>query len=523
MGTPRLKYSSIYVDLPRRFNAFDAMIDVDYSDNRSAYGVTERLVFSSQWKIKANRRFLSNHDITKLRRFFEGVKDGTAFEFWRDVEFGDGIPFDGKSLTTMNERAQATFTRTGTNGTYLDADTGYITSIGVADTARYEAGKFGRGILLEPARMNQLIRSSEFSSATWAKVGATVAADVATVTDPFGTNTADAITMSNGDKIRQTSAFTPTTTTDPVCVSGWFRLPRGTATVTLAVSQNGTQVSSTTITLTTTWQKFQFAVTSGLSVSFPAQWELHNTSGATLVIYAAAAQLENAKYATSLVPTSATTQTRNTDRLEYTTSHFLNTENRTFTISFWISPLYGTTDSSDRYMFLVDSNVAATYLASISINTSNNLIFSVREADSTNRTTTGSSASGLTRGTFHHVCATCDSTAANGLNIYLDGALHSASIITNAFLPAPATSNIGIGADTGTAGITGAGIYDDIAVFKKCLTAAEVAEVYSKGASILSRRNYFSALRLAKPAFSPKELYGSDKWDYDFEFEEVLT
>lgn len=297
MGTPRLKYNSIYVDLPRRFNAFDANIDTEFLDKYSGAGVAERISFYQRWKIRANRRFLSNHDITKLRRFFDYVYDGASFEFWRDVEFGDGIPFDGKSLTTMNERAQATFTRTATVGTYIDADTGYVTNISVADTPRYQAGKFGRGILLEPTRTHYLVRSSEFDNASWTKVGTTVSADAATVIDPFGTNTADVLTMSNGDKIRQTSSLTPASTSDPICVSCWLRVPRGTVAVDIGVSQNGSIVDSTPVTVTTTWQRFQFAVTSGLSVSFAAQFEIDNTSGSSTVLYAAGAQLENAKYA----------------------------------------------------------------------------------------------------------------------------------------------------------------------------------------------------------------------------------
>lgn len=525
MGTPRLKYNSIHVDLPRRFNAFEASIDVDYSDNRSAYGVTERLLFASQWQIKASRRMLENSDINKLRRFFEGVKDGTSFEFWRDYEFGDYISFDGKSLETINSRLQSTFTRSGTVGTFVDPDTGYVTNIATADTPRYEAGKFGRGVLIEPSSTNLLVRSEEFDNASWVKTTTTVTANVTEVLDPAGGNTADKLdfTVATTSFIIQTSGTNPATTTTPFTFSVWLRSASGNLTVAIGMAQSGSVVGSgATLAVNTNWQRFTVTQAASWNTGLPVQCLIQDGGGA-VDIYAWGAQLDQKNFATSYIPTTSATVTRNADRLEYTTSHFFpNTEQRKFSISFWVKPLFVWNDATSKFLFLVDSSIAATYMCLIAINASNNLVFEVRQSDNTNRSTTGSSASAFTTTAFHHVCATCDTTVANALNIYVDGALHSTSSITNPFTPAPATSNIGIGMDTG-GGTLAAGIYDDIAVYLRTLTAAEVADIYNKGTGINARRNYWSALRLRNPVFSPQEIFGSDRWNSDLEFEEVLT
>lgn len=77
-----------------------------------------------------------------------------------------------------------TYARVNPISTYLDNDTGLITSA-TANVARFEV----TGLLMEGASTNLFTRSEEFDHADWTKDGVGLTAD--TSTDPKGTTTAD--------------------------------------------------------------------------------------------------------------------------------------------------------------------------------------------------------------------------------------------------------------------------------------------------------------------------------------------
>ncbi|WP_277657239.1 LamG domain-containing protein [Seleniivibrio woodruffii] len=89
-----------------------------------------------------------------------------------------------KNLLTQQGQSVCTFTRASA-ATYVDRY-GMLKSV-AADTPRFTT----EGLLIEGASTNLLTYSEQFDNGAWVKTNASIAANTAAVTDPFGTNLAD--------------------------------------------------------------------------------------------------------------------------------------------------------------------------------------------------------------------------------------------------------------------------------------------------------------------------------------------
>ena len=251
---------------------------------------------------------------------------------------------------------------------------GVLTSI-PANTPAFEYNSDGtyRGLLVEPAGTNLLVRSSEFNT-TWGKSDITVTDN--SIASPDGTVTADTITEGTAG-----SAFLSqgATVASGATVAGSIWLKAGSVNdfVRIAISQSGTFGNNVV-----TWFRFSTGVLSGTANSgtgtgatasvqaFSDGWYRITLSGAipavtayifsvnsasasgsgtrvnNSVYYAWGAQLETGSVATSYIPTVASTQTRTADSVTLTgASSLIGQQEGTVYAEGFITNFAGATDS----------------------------------------------------------------------------------------------------------------------------------------------------------------------------------
>jgi hypothetical protein len=172
-------------------------------------------------------------------------------------------------------------------------------------------------ILVEPQRTNLALRSEEFDNAIWSKTGVTVTANA--VNSPTGTLTADLITPTILDaKINQ--GFNPTGALQHN-FSVYLRSATGSSFSTvLRITRDSpfSSVANTVITVTTEWQRFNLSFTALDSTTHQATIGAGSTLSTGENFYAWGAQCELGSNASSYIPTTTATVTRNADVISNT-------------------------------------------------------------------------------------------------------------------------------------------------------------------------------------------------------------
>jgi hypothetical protein len=167
-------------------------------------------------------------------------------------------------------------------------------------------------ILVEPQRTNLFTYSSSFDNANWNKFSATVTAN--TTTAPDGTNSADQVVFTGFGDIEQEIFYASGNGTHTI--SCYVKTNSGTQDFRLKLTHAGVaNYYSPTYTATTEWQRFTFTQAFGAGgTGFYAG--INCTSG-TLNLWGI--QLEgNSSYATSYIPTTSASVTRNADVISKT-------------------------------------------------------------------------------------------------------------------------------------------------------------------------------------------------------------
>jgi hypothetical protein len=284
-----------------------------------------------------------------------------------------------------------------TTATRVDENGLIVTSsIGIA-RIDYSTGE--AALLVEPQGTNLLTWSEQFNNATWVKVGATISANA--TTSPDGTQNADKL-IANTTNVRHfiyKSITTPNTHTfttyakagensflmmrldnDTTEVKNWFNLSNGTVGTSQGGSPTITSVGNgwyrcsmqyTPSTLSTIYAVLYTAKTDGV------QAFAGNDSDGT---YIWGAQLEAGAYATSYIPTTSTSVTRNADVTSKT----------------GVSSLIGQTEGTIFVDFdnLLQTSYANEYLFSLFGNSSNQVW--IRKESGTNTYSARVLASGST-------------------------------------------------------------------------------------------------------------------------------
>lgn len=213
-----------------------------------------------------------------------------------------------------------TFTRALATATRINSS-GYIEGV-AADTPRFDYDPVTlvcKGLLVEETRQNILQYSQDFTQAFWQKVNSSVTSSA--ITSPENLPNANAITGAGADSVVVTIGLAVAAATYTISV--YAKVPSGTKSVAfVAFGGDGALVLYDVKTLTASWQRFVFTVS--MAAGSNAQFQIGGggTIGVGDVVHLYGAQLEAGAFATSYIPTTTTSLTRNADVAVMTGTNF---------------------------------------------------------------------------------------------------------------------------------------------------------------------------------------------------------
>jgi len=518
----RILYNNISIDFDRGLSAFSPFPVQVKNVVRSRAGVAQTLNFYRYWNFAIGRLFASADLKNQVMAFWDYVRSGNTFAFWHDGDLRGYWNFEGKSFIDIDEH-DATYTR-NTLAFYDNPSTGLLAPVD-PNAARFPAGKFGRGLLLERAATNLLTKSTEFNDASWNATNFTVTtnydADGAPVETPYNNGAEKAeLTSTSGSFQKDTSTNIGTTsgvfsvylrTHEPGTKSGTLYIKRVDTDATLA---------SAAITITPFWQRL--SVTYVNSGSITADWrvriEIAGTSGDEFAIWGgqmeAAVDLQNP---TTFIYTTTTTASRNADILEYDAPDFFDNEAIKGTICFWYAVHPAGSSNLNRVLLMAEASTG--HIITIAHLGGGLVEVTMAQKNGANITLTTSGTFGDNSGAFHHFAFTWDSTIANGLKVYSNGVLIGTSS-NSQFSIARTGADFYLGADVSDTGPNG--IFDDLEIRRDVLSAGEIADRASGRYSIGYDRNYFPSLMIDEQALGLTRLPALPNWDLEIPVREAL-
>jgi hypothetical protein len=259
------------------------------------------------------------------------------------------LPRMALDFTTASLDSRVTFTRAGNTATCVNSS-GNIALVN-ADLPRFDYDPTTlvcNGLLIEESRTNLILYSEQFDNVAWVKTTGTITANA--TTSPDGTANADLITTSGvsaqlsagttiglGATISGSVYLKPAgmTAVEIVLLSNnnttpygraTFNISNGTISVAASTANGGTNASAQITPAGNGWYRCSVTVTYPATVLAGIRI---NAAGATGGYYLWGAQFETGAFATSYIPTVASTVTRTADVATMTGTNFSSWYNQT--------------------------------------------------------------------------------------------------------------------------------------------------------------------------------------------------
>ena len=175
-----------------------------------------------------------------------------------------------------------------------------------------------RGLLVEEQRTNLVLYSEQLDNAAWVKQFGSITSTSAV--SPSGAANADVFTPS-AQFGNVSFLLSPTISTGSVSVSVWLRVASGTRTVSLRATTTAL-IYLSDVTVTSTWTRFTASFTYNGTDPFAAFVVQDRNASGFVPIEIWGAQLEAGAFATSYIPTVASTVTRSADVATITGQNF---------------------------------------------------------------------------------------------------------------------------------------------------------------------------------------------------------
>ncbi len=307
-------------------------------------------------------------------------------------------------------------------------------------------------ILVEPQRTNLALRSQEFDNLTWTMFNGSVLANQTIA--PDGTNTADKVTMGGAGSaiLRQTISGVSNGTV--VTFSLYIKQGSG-VTAFLDISDTKSTVD---ITPTANWTRYTYSVAFNSTNNF-IDIELRGTSGVAYC-YIWGAQIEAGSYATSYIPTTSASVTRNADVISKT----------------GISSLIGQTEGTIFVEISANQNESGVNWFSVYDGTDINWIFIGKQNDKIRAYLKSNSSVIFDNSSFsitdNSIIKVALAYKTGNYNLYINGV--SIASGTTAFSFSSSLSVVDYGAGSlGTASVKS--LYKSSVIWKTALTSTELA------------------------------------------------
>lgn len=264
------------------------------------------------------------------------------------------LPRMALDFTTALLDSRVTITRALDTATAVNSS-GFVAGVN-ANLPRFDyepVAKTCRGLLIEELRANVCIQSGDIDNVAWSRAGVGVVGD--TVTSPAGTTTGNTVTCSAGSSVHRVVSTAGAVTsgasaTHSVFVKAgthsFFQIHDGstatfyanfnlsTGAVTAVNPANGATITP----FGDGWYRCTFTLTAGTTTSIGAVCLIPDgtsarnptwTAAGTESLYAWGYQIEVGAFATSYIPTTTTSLTRNADAVSMTGTNFSSWYNAT--------------------------------------------------------------------------------------------------------------------------------------------------------------------------------------------------
>jgi hypothetical protein len=384
------------------------------------------------------------------------------------------------SIVPSDGSGDMTFARTGDTATRVNSS-GLVETV-LANKPRLDyTDSTCAKLLLEPQRTNVVTYSDQFDNAAWTKVRASILSNQ--IASPDGTSNADKLTNNNTNNdefIEKASlSITAGTYTASIFVKNSDAI---TSTIRIVHLTEGTSTSELIYTWATNsftitgsnkvsgkvtsygngWVRLEFTYTIGTVSSHTFRFYGQGLTQVAKFVYIYGAQLEAGAYATSYIPTTTASVTRNADQCYKATATALigqtegtmfidvNIINKISPSTYWHMFLIGST--TDRIVIYMDNNnlMVGLVYASVSI-------------------------ASINAGNKSGKCKIALAYKANDLILYVNGVQAGTATPANI----PATSNIDLGGNYIYANFLAGNGYNSAALWKTRLTNQELVTLTS--------------------------------------------